>query len=71
MKSNRDIVIKEEDKGSAVVVWGIENYRKKAYILLGNEKVYEVVERGFSEEVSNIDRRLKILNRKGRLLGII
>ena len=43
LKESSDIVIKKADKGSAVVVWGLEEYRKEAYRHLKDEKVYEKV----------------------------
>ena len=41
LKESSDIVIKRADKGSAVVVWGLEEYRKEAYRPLKDEKVNE------------------------------
>ena len=41
LKSYTDIVImKEADKGLAVVVWGIDEYRKEAYRQLNEVEVY-------------------------------
>ena len=58
LKSDKAIVIKETDTGSAVVVWDREGYCAEAYIQLDNRNVYE--ELGFSPfsqleaEVSNV-----------------
>lgn len=44
LKGYRDIVIKGADKGSAVVVWGLEDYCKEANRqLLADVLVYENV----------------------------
>ena len=40
-RSDKNIVIKEADKGSAVVVWEREEYCKEAYRQLDNSSVYE------------------------------
>ena len=42
-KSYPDIVIKKADKGSAVVVWGLDQYCKEAFKQLEDENVYEKV----------------------------
>ena len=41
LKSDKTIVIKEADKGSAVVVWERENYCAEAYRQLDNSSAYE------------------------------
>ena len=45
LKSDRSIIIKEADKGSAVVVWGREDYVAEANRQLGNIDVYEELDR--------------------------
>ncbi len=42
LKSDRSIVIKEADKGSAVVVWDREDYVAEAKRQSSNGEVYEV-----------------------------
>ena len=44
LKSYRDIVIKEADKGSAVVIWSRKDYCREAYAQLGEEAVYESID---------------------------
>ena len=44
LKKYRDIVIKEADKGGAVVVWGRKDYYDEAYNHLNDRQVYEVTE---------------------------
>ena len=44
MKNYRDVVIKPADKGSAVVIWGLKEYREEAYDQLGESVVYEEVD---------------------------
>ena len=41
LKSDKTIAIKEADRGSAVVVWDIENYCGEAYRYLDNRSVFE------------------------------
>ena len=43
LKCCRDIVIKEADKGSAVVVWGIDDYLNEAQRQLGDRNIDELV----------------------------
>ena len=45
LKSDRSIVIKEADKGSAVVVWDREDYVAEANRQLSNLEVYEALDR--------------------------
>ena len=61
-----DIIIKEADKGSAVVVWGREEYCKEASDQLGDSEVHEVVDNYPINEVSSlISRELDILIKEG------
>ena len=41
LRSDRNIVIKKADKGSAVVVWGREDYCEEVYRQLDNNSVYD------------------------------
>ena len=43
LKDDTSIIIKGADKGSVVIVWGREDYFKKAYRQLDDKKVYEQV----------------------------
>lgn len=68
LKSYRDIVIKEADKGSAVVVWGIKEYCSEAYNQLSDSSVYELVDTNPIGEVTTIiDEKLKSLRDKGTI----
>ena len=44
LKCDRNIVIKEADEGSAVVVWDREDYISEAYRQLDDRQVYEEVD---------------------------
>ena len=44
LKSDRSIVIKEADKGSAIVVWDREDYVTEANRQLSNLEVYEALD---------------------------
>ena len=50
LEISRDIVIEEADKGSGVVVWGLEEYLKEASCQLG-DSVYEEVKDNPIEKV--------------------
>ena len=54
LKSYRDIVIKEVDKGGAVVVWSRNDYCEEAYRQLHDDQVYELVETDPLEKVKNL-----------------
>ena len=43
LKDDRTIIIKDADRGSAVVVWDREDYLKEAYRQLDDKEVYEQV----------------------------
>ena len=43
LKDDTSIIIKGADKDSVVIVWGREDYFKKAYRQLDDKKVYEQV----------------------------
>ena len=54
LKGYRDIVIKEADKGGAVVVWGRSDYCEEAYRQLGDNQVYELIDTDPLEKVKII-----------------
>ena len=64
LKSDRSIVIKEADKGSAVVVWDRNDYCREAYRQLENGVVYEELSGNpisqLEEEVSNIVSEIQV-----------
>ena len=39
LKNYKDVVIKPADKGSAVVIWGLKEYREEAYTQLAESEV--------------------------------
>ena len=51
LKVYRDIVIKEADKGGAVVVWGRSDYCEEAYRQLRDNQVYELMDTDPLEKV--------------------
>ena len=51
LKGYRDIVIKEADKGGAVVVWGRNDYCEEAYRQLRDNQVYELMDTDPLEKV--------------------
>ena len=62
LKGYRDIVIKEADKGGAVVVWSRNDYCKEAYRQLHDDQVYELVETDPLEKVKkSISKKLELL----------
>ena len=68
LKESSDIVIKKADKGSAVVVWGLEDYRKEAYRHLKDEKVYEkVLDNPLNKTIALIDGKLQNYAREGKI----
>ena len=59
-KRYQDIVIKEADKGSVVVIWRRKDYCKEAFDKLGDSDIYERIlndplDRPFSLVVQNLD----------------
>lgn len=64
-KSYKDKVIKEADKGSAVVVLDIENYLNEAQVQIRDSNVYELVEKGPLKNIA-----LKCLSHVWRFLHI-
>ena len=70
LKGYKDIVIKNADKGSAVIVWGIEQYWREAYKQLGESSVYELVQNNPVESVcKRVDEKLEFLKNKGSISG--
>ena len=68
LKSYPDIVIKKADKGSAVVVWGLDQYCKEALGQLRDKNVYEKVESNPMHRVTSlIDGKLQKLVREGKI----
>ena len=66
LKKYHDIVIKEADKGGAVVVWGRKDYCKEAYKHLNDQQVYEVTESDPLNEVNVlVEKALDPLVNKG------
>ena len=60
LKACDDIVIKGADKGSAVVVWGRQDYCKEVYRQLGEEQVYEIVEENpLGDLIKLVENKLK------------
>ena len=58
-KNDKNIVIKDADKGSAVVVWYREDYIKEAGKQLGDSDIYEEVPDDLEPLISTIHRTLK------------
>ena len=56
LKNNKNIVIKGADKGSAVVVWGKEDFIKEAEKQSGDSDVYEEVPDDPEPLISTIHR---------------
>ena len=54
LKNSSDIIIKEADKGGAIVVWGRKDYCNEAYRQLNDKEVYEPVEAAVSEVLGNV-----------------
>ena len=68
LKRYRDIVIKEADKGSAVVVWGREEYCKEAYDQLRDSDVYERILNDPLDRVSSlVAQSLNLLMKEGHI----
>ena len=64
LKSDKTIVIKEADKGSAVVVWDREDYCAEAYRQLNDSSVYEELDSSpisqLGAEVSNVVSEIQV-----------
>ena len=54
LKSYTDIVIKEVDKGPAVVIWSRKDYCREVYAQLGEEVVYESIDNICLDEVTDL-----------------
>ena len=63
-KPEKNIVIKQADKGPAVVLWGRENYCVEAYRQLDNSSVYQELESSplsqLKAEVSNVVSEIQV-----------
>ena len=58
------------DKWSAVVVWGIEQYRREVYKQLGEPSVYELVQNNLVEIIcKRVYEKLDCLKNKGSISG--
>ena len=67
-KESLDIVIKKADKGSAVVVWGLEESCKEAYHHLKDEKVYEkVLGNILNKTIALVDGKLQNYVRESKI----
>ena len=67
LKSSKDIIIKEADKGSAVVVWDRKDYCREAYNHLNEAVVYEKLQQDSLSEVSDqVKEALQRLLDKGQ-----
>ena len=62
LKGYGDIIIKEADKGGAVVVWGRSDYCEEAYRQLHDDQVYELIDTDPLEKIK-ITIAIKNLNR--------
>ena len=70
-KSYSDIVVKKADKGSAVVVWGLEGYKNEAYRQLSDENVYEGIHfNPVNDVVALIDGKLKKMVHEGKITEV-
>ena len=66
LKNYRDVVIKPADKGSAVVIWALKEYREEAYAQLGESEVYEKVDNNPVKDLNEkVITKLKDLKDKG------
>ena len=70
LKNCRDIIIKEADKGSAVVVWDRKDYCREAYRHLNDVVVYEkLYENPLSKVLDRVKEALQPLQDKGYISG--
>ena len=67
LKNDKNIVIKGADKGSAVVVWDREDYKKEAEKQLGVSDVYEEVPDDAEPLISTIHTTLENIRKRGDL----
>ena len=66
LKNYRDIIIKEADKGSAVVVWDRKDYCSEAYRHLNDMVVYEKLQENPLNDISDrVKQAFKPLLDKG------
>ena len=67
LKNDKSIVIKSADKGSAVVVWGREDYIKEAEKQLDDEKLYEEVSNDAAPLLKTINGVIAKIRKRGDL----
>ena len=67
LKSDKSIVIKSADIGSAVVVWDREDYIKEAEKQLGDEQVYEEVSNDAAPLLKTINEVIAKIRKRGDL----
>ena len=65
LKNDRSIVIKGDNKSSAVVVWDRENYVKEAENQLGDTNIYEEVSNDARPLMNIILNTLENIRKKG------
>ena len=67
LKNDKSIVIKSADKGSVVVVWDREDYKKEAQKQLGDEQVYEEVSNDATSLLKTINEVIAKIRKCGDL----
>ena len=67
LKNDKNIVIKDADKGSSVVVWDKEDYIKEAEKLVGDCDVYEEVPDDPEPLISTMHRTIEKIRKRGDL----
>ena len=67
LRDDPTIIIKDANKGSAVVVWDREHYLKEAYKQLENKDVYEEVQNDPSTLINTIMPALEKIRIRGDL----
>ena len=67
LKSDKSIMIKSADMGSAAVVWNREDYIKEAEKQLGDEQVYEEVSNDAAPLLKTINEVISKVKKRGDL----
>ena len=67
LKTDKNIIIKSADKGSAVVVWDGEDYIKEAEKQLGDKDVYQEVCNEAEPLISTIHKAIEKIRKRGDL----
>ena len=70
LKSDKSIVIKSADNGSAVIAWDREDYVKEADKQLGDEQVYEEVSNDAAPLLKAINEVIAKIRKRGDLKRI-